>query len=323
MTVNGTLYATAVGGRIYTEVDGAVVKVEDLDTSDNISVAVKITNNEPAAYGLANAYVSSRSTFNTTLKLYYIDAIGNILGSTGYTQTNKTFTSYTDGSTHNWKSNPEITSYPEIVEITFTGVDSAGNPYYVRTDEAVRYDANGKPEFYTFEYDHELGGNQKIQVFAGAEIIFTLSHNQVFSATGATSFKYSDLTLASNKDSTTYNVIWEADSSKKDKFRVLATVGLIITNTAYTETFEISYTDSNNDGFYDKASIKIQNNDGGGLLGVSKDATKFSVMVNGVSGTVTSKQGGWLTKYIASYTYSSSEFIHSDSKPIYEIVVSP
>ena len=323
MTVNGTLYATAVGGRIYTEVDGAVVKVEDLDTSDNISVAVKITNNEPAAYGLANAYVSSRSTFNTTLKLYYIDAIGNILGSTGYTQTNKTFTSYTDGSTHNWKSNPEITSYPEIVEITFTGVDSAGNPYYVRTDEAVRYDANGKPEFYTFEYDHELGGNQKIQVFAGAEIIFTLSHNQVFSATGATSFKYSDLTLASNKDSTTYNVIWEADSSKKDKFRVLATVGLIITNTAYTETFEISYTDSNNDGFYDKASIKIQNTDGGGLFGVSKDATKFSVTVNGVSGTVTSKKGGLLTKYIASYTYSSSEFIHSDSKPIYEIVVSP
>jgi len=330
MVVNGTLYATALGGRVYTYVDGAVVKVYDWDTTDSISAAVKISNNEPASYGLGNIYVSSNLQFNTILKLYYLEYYTEngvvkerIVGSTGYTVANTEFTSYTSGATRNWRADPEITSYPTIVEITFTGKDSAGNPYYVRTDEAIRYDANGKPEFYTFEYDHEAGGNQTIQVFVGAEIIFTLSHNQVFSATGATSLNYSDLTLASNKDNTTYNVIWEADSSKKDKFRVLATVGLVITNTAYTETFEISYTDSNSDGFYDKASIKIQNNDGSGLLGVSKDATKFSVKVNGVSGTVTSKQGGWLTKYIASYTYSSSEFIHSDSKPIYEIVVSP
>ena len=192
MTVNGTLYATALGGRIYTSVDGAIVKVYDFDTSDSISAAVKISNNEPAAYGLGNVYVSSRLTFNTTLKLYYIEQYvengivkERIVGSTGYTVANREFTSYTDGTTRNWRADPEITSYPTIVEITFTGKDSAGNPYYVRTDEAVRLDANGKPEFYTFEYDHSVGGNQTIQVFVGAEIIYTLTKNQLLSANGS------------------------------------------------------------------------------------------------------------------------------------------
>ena len=192
LIVRGTLYATALGGRVYTDVDGAVVKVYDFDTSDRISAAVKVSNNEPASYGLGNLYVSTRHTFNTTLKLYYLEYYTEngvvkerIVGSTGYTVANTEFTSYTSGATRNWRADPEITSYPTIVEITFTGKDSAGNPYYVRTDEAIRYDANGKPEFYTFEYDHEAGGNQTIQVFVDAEIIFTLTKNQLLSANGS------------------------------------------------------------------------------------------------------------------------------------------
>lgn len=183
LTVNGRLYATALGGRVYTENDGAYIEIVDLDTSDKISAATKIVNYEPAAYGLGAMSVSSRLTFNTTLKLYYNN------GVMGYTLPNRTYTSATVDGKCTWIATPEFTDadYPDTVQITFTGTDNIGNPYYVRTDEAIEYDDEGKPCYYTFEYDHEKGGNQTITVFVGAEIRYTLTKNQIVSEKGAVS----------------------------------------------------------------------------------------------------------------------------------------
>lgn len=297
MVVNGTLYATALGGRVYTYVDGAVVKVYDWDTSDSISAAVKISNNEPASYGLGNVTVSSRLTFNTTLKLYYLEYYTEngvvkerIVGSTGYTVADTEFTSYTSGTTRNWRANPEITSYPDVIEITFTGVDSAGNPYYVRTDEAIRYDVNGKPEFYTFEYDHEAGGNQTIQVFVGAEIIYTLTKNQIFSPDGVSTFSYKDISFCTNNTVPSYQAIWTANSAEVSTQRVLATISMSLTCSAVYDSFTITYNDSNSDGFYESVTLNIQGTSASGVIpyvGVTTAASGLNVKLNDNAETIT------------------------------------
>lgn len=291
LTVNGKLYATALGGRVYTENDGAIVKVADLNTSDNISTSIKITNYEPVSYSLGGL-AASFGSFNTTLKLYYN---GNMLG---FTLPNRTYTSATVNGKTTWVADPEFTDadYPTAVDLTFTGLDNTNESYYVRTDEAIRYNSEGKPEYYTFEYDSSVGGSQTVWVFEGAEIVFRLTRNQIVVNSGTTSYKVeanSSLENAILNATDAYEVVWTVTSNTSTHNPVVYHVpALVLGNEDNHLSGTITYNNIN-DSSKVSASVEFTASGeigNGGYLSMTVfgvDSNNISFKYSGVQGTQT------------------------------------
>ena len=233
LIVRGTLNATDLAGDVYTDTDGAVVK---------ISGNTKITTYEPTIVtkGLLYGSVDEHQTITKFLRLVYVDTNGNVLNSlSAIIKGDDGVANYTsDASKEKWSTEATVSyitiTLPEGIRVTIGSV--------------VLLDEFG--EFYDFgTYDSSLGGS--VNVVPGTVVTFHLRADQLVVQNGATSLK---LGSAGDIKTAAYTYEWSASTNVPTIYSNVPVVNL----SGYGSVSEctVTYKDLNTDNPYVEIYLK-------------------------------------------------------------------
>ena len=174
LMVYGRLEATSIGGDVYADANGAVVKVNSGTSAITHEVLVYLDDDW-------SSEIRSIRTVVKSFKLHYVteyDSNGNIVSTNkvGYIEVGNTYTS--NSTTKTWEPATPVVM-PQYIEIVVP------DGYWIETSEAISsIDYTNNDVVFT-TYDSRVDGNT-VRVLPGAIVTFHLTKNYLFVESGAT-----------------------------------------------------------------------------------------------------------------------------------------